>query len=188
MSPDAYPPARLDPATGALTGQGVTESTRTLAGLRGYFREEAVRASMPQEVVVYRVRAFEPIPEGRPGAICCATTSLEPGVVGDEYFLTRGHFHAAEDRPELEVAVRGRGVLVLMKPDGYTRVEWMGPGSLHHVPPSTAHLVVNVGVEPLVFESYWPSETGHDYEATAWRGFGLRVLRVDGRPRAVPAR
>ena len=49
---------------------------------------------MPQKKVVYTVKSYEPVSEGIPGAICCATTFLEPGMVGDEYFLTRGHFHA----------------------------------------------------------------------------------------------
>jgi glucose-6-phosphate isomerase len=176
----------LDPVTGALEGSGVKESRRTIAGVKGYFLDEAARAAMDQGRLAYRVQAYEPKPEGEPGAVCCATTFLEPGLVGDEYFLTRGHFHAADDRPELEVTVAGAGMLVLMTRDRRTWAEPMRPGSVHHVPPGTAHRVANVGDEPLVFVSYWPSETGHDYAAIVARGFGARVRRVNGQPALVP--
>jgi len=173
---------RLNPITGELSGEGITTSSRTIAGLAGYFKDESARAAMNQEQVVYRVQSFEPIPEGIPGGICCATTFLQPGRVGDEYFLTRGHFHANEDRPELEVTVSGEGFLVLMNENRETRVEEMRPGSVHHVPPRTAHRVANTGADPLVFISYWGSETGHYYETIQREGFGIRVLCIDAKP------
>jgi len=177
---------RLDPLTGVLQGAAVKESRRTLAGLTGYFRDEATRAAMDQDRLAYRVQAYEPKPEGERGAVCCATTFLEPGTVGDEYFLTRGHFHVNEDCPELEVTVSGSGLLVLMTADRRTRTEPMRAGSVHHVPPGTAHRVANTGDEPLVFVSYWPSETGHDYRTIIEDGFGARVRRIDGQPAIVP--
>ena len=176
----------LNPVTGLLAGAEVTESRRTVAGLQGYFRDEAARASMDQTTLAYRVVAFEPKPEGEEGAMCCATTFLEPGLVGDEYFLTRGHFHLNHDRAELEVTISGEGALVLMSEDRQTRIEMMRPGSVHHVPPRTAHLVANTGSGPLVFISYWPSETGHDYATVARDGFGVRMRKVNGVPVAVP--
>jgi len=176
----------LDPLTGVLDGPGVKESRRTLAGLTGYFRDEAARAAMDQGRLAYRVQAYEPQPEGERGAVCCATTFLEAGTVGDEYFLTRGHFHVKEDCPELEVTVSGTGVLVLMAVDRRTWTEPMRAGSVHHVPPGTAHRVANTGDGPLVFVSYWPSETGHDYRTIVEHGFGARVRRIGGEPVLVP--
>lgn len=174
----------LDPGTGHLSGPGVKESARVIGALRGYFADEAARLAMADRVA-YRVQAYEPKPEGEPGAVCCATTFLEPGLVGDEYFLTRGHFHVNEDRPELEVTVSGEGWLVLMTEDRQTRVEVMSAGSVHHVPPRTAHRVANVGNTPLVFVSYWASETGHDYQTIIDHGFSGRVRRINGAPALV---
>lgn len=175
----------LDPRTGRLSGFGVKESARTIGALQGYFADEAARAAVADRVA-YRVQAYEPKPEGEPGAVCCATTFLEPGLVGDEYFLTRGHFHVNADCPELEVTVSGEGWLVLMTEDRQTRVELMSAGSVHHVPPRTAHRVANIGSMPLVFVSYWASETGHDYQTIIDDGFSARVRRVDGLPALVP--
>jgi glucose-6-phosphate isomerase, archaeal len=178
---------RLNARTGVLEGDGVKDSVRTIAGLKGYYLDEAARAAMDQQRLAYRVQAYEPQPEGVPGAICCATTLLEPGLIGDEYCLTRGHFHAGEDRPELEVTVSGTGMLVLMSRDRRTWTERMTAGSVHHVPPGVAHRVANVGETTLVFVSYWPSETGHDYAGIIETGFGARVRRVNGEPALVPA-
>lgn len=178
-------PIHLEPE-GHLAGQEVTHSQRTIGGLAGYFTNETARAAMDQNTVVYRVEAYEPRPEGTEGAVCLATTFLEPGQVGDEYFLTRGHFHANQDRPELEVTISGRGLLVLMTRNRQTRTEEMAPGSVHHVPPGTAHRVANIGNEPLVFVSYWASETGHDYGAIQSDGFGVRIRCINGKPEIVP--
>ncbi|HSV74553.1 MAG TPA: glucose-6-phosphate isomerase family protein [Chthonomonadales bacterium] len=177
--------AGLDLSTGLLSGPEVVVSVRRLASLRDYVREPEVLDTMDADGEVYRVLAFEPAPEGVPGAVCCATTVLQPGRVGDEYFFTRGHYHAAEDRPELEVVVRGEGFLVLRGADTAAWYEPMLPGSVHHVPPGVAHRVANVGEEPLVFLSFWASETGHDYVAIARDGFGARVRCVGGRPALV---
>jgi glucose-6-phosphate isomerase, archaeal len=175
----------LDPITGRLSGPGVTESARTLGALAGVYRDEAAQAAMDQNRVIYRVQAWEPQPEGVEGAVCLATTFLEAGKVGDEYFMTRGHFHANQDRAELEVTISGEGALVLMTADRQTRIERMRPGSVHHVPPGTAHRVANTGGETLVFVSYWASETGHDYETIKRHGFGARVREVSGRAELV---
>jgi glucose-6-phosphate isomerase len=172
----------FDRATGALSGTGVKESRRTLAGLAGYYRDEIAWRAMDPDRLAYRVLAWEPVPEGEAGAVCLATTFLEPGLVGDEYFLTRGHFHAGEDRAELETTVAGEGCLILMDRARRTWSEPMAPGSVHHVPPGTAHRVVNTGDATLVFVSYWASETGHDYQTIADRGFGARVFCRNGRP------
>ena len=163
----------------------MTQSARTFGALKSYFADQAAAAELADRVA-YRVQAWEPKPEGEPGAVCCATTFLEPGLVGDEYVLTRGHFHVNADRPELEVTVSGEGWLVLMTEDRETRVEKMSAGSVHHVPPRTAHRVANVGDAPLVFVSYWASETGHDYQTIIDHGFSARVRRVHGGPALVP--
>ncbi len=175
----------LDPHSGHLSGAEITHSFRTIGALTGYFADEIARSAMDQDTIVYRVESYEPVPEGQAGAVCCATTFLSAGRVGDEYFMTRGHFHANQDRPELEVTVSGEGALVLMSTGRETIIERMRPRSVHHVPSGTAHRVANNGTETLVFISYWASETGHDYETIRLHGFGGRVLLVEGQPELV---
>ena len=175
----------IDLTSGRIGGKDVTTSARTIADLAGVFMDEAARAAMDQSFIAYRVESYEPQPEGTEGAVCCATTFLSPGSVGDEYFMTRGHFHANQDRPEMELTISGEGALILMSRDRRTWIEPLRPGSIHHVPPATAHRVANTGDEPLVFVSFWPSETGHDYETIRNHGFGARLRRVGGKPALV---
>ncbi len=170
----------FDAVTGHITGDGVDETVRKVKDLVGVFRNETARATLDQEQVLYRVEAFEPVREGIPGGVGLATTYLMPGQVGDEYFLTRGHYHINEDRPELEVTISGEGYLVLMDRDRNTHMEAMKPGSVHPVGPGVAHRVANTGSEPLVFVSYWASETGHDYATIREHGFSARVRNIDG--------
>jgi glucose-6-phosphate isomerase len=84
--------AIIDAKSGHLSGPEVTTSFRTVGGLAGYFADENARSAMDQDMIVYRVESYEPVPEGQSGAVCCATTFLAAGRVGDEYFMIRGHF------------------------------------------------------------------------------------------------
>jgi len=177
---------RIELPAGSITGPGATSGGRTLGELEGFFRDQAAWAAMDPEAQVYRVESFAPQPEGVPGAICCATTYLMPGDVAGEYFMTRGHYHADPDGPELEMCLSGEGALILMDEARHTRVEWMSPGSLHHVGPRTAHKAANTGSAPLVFVSFWASDLRHDYATIAKQGFSARLLRVQGKPVLLP--
>jgi glucose-6-phosphate isomerase len=67
-----------------------------------------------------------------------------------------------------------------MNENRQTRIEEMTPGSLHHIPPRTAHRVANTGAKPLRFIACWPSDAGYDYELIRTRGFSARLLAVNG--------
>lgn len=182
------PPAdtlvRVDFTDGSLGGP-VAELCRTVGDLAGLFVSEAARAALPQDTLVYRVQTYAPVPEGTRGGLFYGVTFLQPGRVGDEYFMTRGHFHAAGEAAEFYWCVRGEGVLLLMDRHRRCRAERMRPGSLHYVPGHTAHRTVNTGAEVLCVGACWPADAGHDYAAIAAEDFSARVLRVDGQPQVV---
>jgi glucose-6-phosphate isomerase len=164
-------------AGGTLSGP-VTELARTLGDLKGLFADEAARAALPQDRVVYRVQSYCPVPEGERGGLFFGATFLEPGLVGNEYFLTRGHFHANAEAAEYYWCVRGEGVLLLMDADRRCRAERLRPGSLHYVPGRTAHRTVNTGRELLCVGACWPADAGHDHARIAAEGFAARVVRT----------
>ena len=166
----------LNLQTGALTGNNVRKSARTIGQMQGLYADEAARAALPQDTVVYRTYWAEGEPEGTEGALLYGTTTLEPGVVGEEYFMTRGHFHALRNRAEFCLTISGQGALILMNEDRETRIEPMSPGSLHVAPGHTAHRVANTGTTPLTFLVVWPADCGHDYEEIERNGFSQRVL------------
>jgi glucose-6-phosphate isomerase len=158
----------------------VTE--RRLADLEGLFIE-AVGEQRGGELA-YRV--FEiPVPVSGSN-LASSTTVLEPGKVGDEYFMTKGHFHAKRERSEIYLGISGEGRLVMGSEDGEPRVEVMEPGSVNYVPGGWAHRSVNVGSAPLVFFAAYPADAGYDYATIEDEGFPVLVVERDGGPEVVP--
>ncbi len=168
-----------------LKGTGVTESVRVLGDLRGVFLDGDAFESMDLSKEIYRVSSFMPVSEGTPGGLYIGITYLASGKVGDEYFMTKGHFHTNTDSAEYYWGVKGDGMLILMDEERNVWAERMFPGSLHYIPARVAHRVANVGDSCLVFAASWPSDAGHDYETIAKYGFASRLLEVDGSPKLV---
>ena len=167
---------------GTVGGPGVETSAKTLGAIRGIFHDQQAAARLPAELELYRVNAYTPTPDGTEGGLFWGDTTIEPGVVGDEYFMTRGHFHSVRNRVQYYATVRGAGALVLMGEAGARRCEWMRTGALHYIPGHTAHRVANTGGVALVFTACWPSDAGHDYETIEREGFSGRVVERGGRP------
>ena len=175
-------------SSGALSGAPVRTSIKKLGQIRSLFRDSARTGEMDPDTVVYRVQYWQPVEEGTAGGLFWGTTVIEPGKVGDEFFMTHGHFHATRDRAEFYATVRGQGALILMDESGRTRFEAMMPGSVHYIPGATAHRVANTGEAELAFVACWPSDAGHDYAAIRASGFSARLRDVSGRPALIPER
>ncbi|MEK7358378.1 MAG: glucose-6-phosphate isomerase family protein [Bdellovibrionota bacterium] len=174
---------QVDLRTGLLSGNPeIQDIVRTLGDLKGIFRDEKLRSSLPQTTPIYSVQTFLPVKEGTEGALFWGTTFIEPGTIGGEYHMTKGHFHAKLDRTEFYMGVEGEGALILMDESGRTWWERMHPGSVHAIPGRVAHRVANTGKTRLSFLACWPSDAGHDYETIARDGFGGRLMDVDGVP------
>jgi len=173
-------PTLVDWATGVLTGAAIEDGVKTLGQLEGIFKDQAAWRGMDSATVVYRVQYWRPVADGTPGGVFWGATVLEPGRVGDEYFMTHGHFHAARDRAEIYATVKGEGALLLMDEAGVTTSQTMRPGTVHYVPGQVAHRVVNTGDEALTFLASWPSDAGHDYGSIKTKGFSRRMVLRDG--------
>ncbi|HEY0867313.1 MAG TPA: glucose-6-phosphate isomerase family protein [Fimbriimonas sp.] len=171
------PPVSSDLATGVLTGGPVSEDVRTIRDLKGVFFDENARSERSQDEVVYRVLSYQPVPQGTSGGLFFGTTFVSPGSVGEECFMTKGHFHAKAEASEYYWGVLGEGLLLLMDRDRSLKVEKVARGSVHFIPAFTAHRLVNTGAETLAVGACWPADAGHDYEAIARDGFGVRVLK-----------
>ena len=175
-------PTAVDWTTGALSGPGIEEGVKTLGQLDGLFHDQAAWQAMDPATEVYRVHYWKPVEEGSHGGLFWGATTLYPGRVGDEYFMTHGHFHANRDRAEIYATVRGNGALLFMNEAGETWSQEMRPGTVHYIPGNVAHRVVNTGNEPLTFLASWPSDAGHDYGSIRTTGFGKRMILKDGEP------
>jgi glucose-6-phosphate isomerase, archaeal len=166
--------------SGELSGERVQRFARAVKDMKGAFHDEKARQSLDQDTVIYRVESVCPVSEGNEGGLFWGTTFIEPGMVGDEYFMTKGHFHANRGRGEYYVTITGWGALILMDETRRTAFEPMHPGTLHYIPAHTAHRVANTGESVLAFCACWPSDAGHDYEAIALNGFSARLRKING--------
>ena len=119
---------------------------------------------------------------GTEGGLFWGLTMLQPGKVGDEYFMTHGHFHANRKRAEFYGTVSGNGMLIQMNLERKTWGEAMSPGSLHYVHGENAHRIANTGSDPLIVWACWPTDAGYDYEMIADQGFSARLVERDGKP------
>lgn len=159
---------------------------RRLSDMRGFYADSAAeQAAASADPLIYEVH-YAYVPQEVPGELGICSTIIHPGRIGDEYFMTKGHFHAQRDRAELYFGLRGRGMLVMETPDGQTHAQVMTPGTSAYVPPYWAHRTVNVGEEPFVFLACFPADAGYDYGTIAERGFGIIVVERDGSPAVVP--
>jgi glucose-6-phosphate isomerase, archaeal len=161
----------LDLASGRLDPERrVVE--RRLGDMRGMYLEPVDPAA--EDRVAYRVYEI-PVPT-ESGDVMSSTTVIEPGKVGAEFHMTKGHFHARRDRAEIYVGLNGEGRLVMATEDGRPAVEPMRRGSVNYVPGGWAHRSVNVGSEPLVFFAAYPADAGYDYGTIEAEGFPVLVV------------
>lgn len=175
----------FDGMTGELSGENVGLKIAKIGDLKGIFVDEDARAAMDQEQIAYRVQYYFPVPEGTAGGLFFGNTTILPGKVGDEYFMTKGHFHAKGDRGEYYWCIRGKGMLLFMDKNRKAWAEEMMPGSLHYMPAYVAHRTVNIGNVPMTFGACWPSDAGHDYNTILEQGFSARLMETEGKPKLV---
>ena len=167
---------------GKLSGNHVSESIKQLKELKNLFADEESRGLLDPDTIIYKVQVHTPVAAGQEGGLFFGTTFIMPGKIGNEYFMTQGHFHKMSNRAEYYWGIQGKGLLILMNRDRKCRVEEMYPGSLHYIPAETGHRVVNYHNKELAFGACWSSDAGYDYEEIRNHGFSVRVMEVDGDP------
>jgi len=176
-------PVELDLINYAMKGEPVINQIRKLKDLSGIFKDQEAFAQLNPETLVYSVQSRMPVAEGTRGGLFLGLSTIYPGKVGSEYFMTKGHFHAKSDRAEFYWGVQGKGMLILMDRERNTWAEEVYPGSLHYIGSEIAHRLANTGNENLLVGACWPSDAGHDYQEIAVNGFSARLLEVDGKPK-----
>ncbi|MEX0559042.1 glucose-6-phosphate isomerase family protein [Raoultella terrigena] len=172
MNPVFFQPPQVAWASGLFSDGPLLRKSTRIADLIGVFADERTRLTMAGDRVVYEVEMLDTSSE--PGALYTGVTHLYPGKVGDEFFMTRGHFHARREQGEVYFGLRGSGLL-LQNERGETRLEQVFAGSVHVIPGYSAHRLINTGADTLSALAVWPAAAGHDYAALDG-GFRLRIV------------
>lgn len=186
MNPTAPRPAVV---TDFSLTTGLSQSKKPLqrrmsAMVGMYADQEAERRLAEADVLVYEFFDMG-VPES-PGEVAYGTSITYPGKVGDEYFMTKGHFHSVLDTAEIYYCLRGRGLMMMENPEGDVQWEELTPGKGVYVPGRYAHRSINTSPdEPLITFFAFPGHAGHDYGTIESKGFRKIVVERDGVPAVV---
>jgi glucose-6-phosphate isomerase len=180
--------ATLDLRSGALWPASHVVTCR-LSDMSGRYanqnaEKELLRSSDP---LIYRADEIV-APETR-GELHTSVTVIFPGKVGDEYFMSKGHYQVDDAATKVYLAISGSGYLLMQNGQGDTMEVAMVPGTIAYCAAGWAQRTVNVGSDPFAYFKYWPADGGHDYDRVVNEGgFLKRVVERDGRPTIISAK
>jgi len=159
---------------------------RRLSAMAGMYANEAARAAMEAEddQLVYEFHDMG-LPE-KEGEIAFGTSIVYPGKVDDEYFMTKGHFHAILATAEVYYCLRGHGYMLMENPEGDWEAQELTPGCVVYVPERYAHRSINTGAdEPLITFFAFRADAGHDYGTIETKGFRKLIVERGGKPEII---
>jgi glucose-6-phosphate isomerase len=173
------------PLTGGVPSEYDNKISRRLSSMKGMYQDAAAYQQLseadPPLYEVYEIRRPE-----NSGEVLHGVTVLHPGKVGNEYFMTKGHFHRVLETGEVYYCLHGQGYLVMETPEGDTDIQEFNPGDVVYVLPRWAHRTVNTSPdEDLIFLFTYPGHAGHDYGTIEQKGFRKLVVEQDGSPTIV---
>src|SRR5689334_812016 len=83
-----------------LEGNKIERIDRRIKNLKDIFFDKAALEKLNPEIIVYEVESYLPVALNTEGGLFYGITYIHPGVVGNEYFMTKGHFHKIRNRGE----------------------------------------------------------------------------------------
>ncbi|MEX1307920.1 MAG: glucose-6-phosphate isomerase [Eubacteriales bacterium] len=154
---------------------------RMLSQMQGMFADDVetermVAKSNPMVYEFYELGAPE-----KPGDLAFGTSITYPGKVGDEFFMTKGHFHTILDTAETYFCISGHGYMLLENPEGDWKVQELTPGVAAYVPPRYAHRSINIGDTPFATFFTFRGDAGHDYGTIETKGYRKLVIEKNGK-------
>jgi glucose-6-phosphate isomerase len=170
---------------GGLSKRAVS-TKRSLSQMKGMFAdasayEKAVQAGDPLIYEFYELGAPE-----TPGDLAFGSSITYPGKVGNEYYMTKGHFHTILETAEVYYTLSGEGFMLLENPEGDTSLQPLSPGNALYVPPRYAHRTINTGEVPLVTFFVFRGDAGHNYGAIETKGYRKLVVEgPEGKPKMI---
>ena len=150
-----------------------------------YYDQDTVKALIDEEdPLVYEIFYYSyPASKSNWGV---GVSRIKSGTIGDEYYMTKGHFHERDDQPEVYICTKGTGFLLMETADGDFQAHEFNPGVVSHIPGHWSHRVVNTGTEDLSYIGVYSLSAGHVYEQVLERGFAQIIVDRDGKPVFLP--
>src|SRR5262245_22573453 len=125
---------------GFLSGSFIPEQydnhiQRHLSAMRGQYADTTAYESMLKEGDTLLYEVYELVRPQVAGELLHGISIVHPGKVGDEYFMTKGHFHKVLETGEIYYCLQGQGVMVMETPEGEWCVQKFSPGEVLYVLP-----------------------------------------------------
>jgi glucose-6-phosphate isomerase len=157
-------------------------NVRKLSYMKGMFLDaESERLNLEGKDPVIYSFSEKVLPE-EPGHLQIALTTIHPGKIGEEYFMTKGHYHTVAGTSEVYLGLEGKGCLLMQTVDGdFDKIDIL-PGVLAYIPPYWGHRMVNTGNTPFIFFAVYPGNAGHNYGAIEKSGFVKILVDRNGSP------
>lgn len=180
--------ATLDLRSGALWPPSHVVTCR-LSDMAGRYADRAAEQELLNQSDPLIYRADEILAPETRGELHTSVTVVFPGKVGDEYFMSKGHYQVDIAAVKVYLAVSGTGYMLMQNAKGDTMEVPMAPGTIVYCAAGWAQRTVNVGNDPFAYFKYWPADGGHDYERVVREGgFLKRVVERNGRPQVIDAK
>jgi glucose-6-phosphate isomerase, archaeal len=170
----------IDLKSGAMR-KAKNHLVRRASDMKGHYANKKALDSLISKGNPVHYEVFEvPVPETY-GHLMYCISKLLPGKVGDEFFMTKGHYHDVIETGEIYLCLRGEGFMLMKTADGKCKAEKMSRGKMVYVPPFWAHRSVNTGKEPLISFCVYNAEAGHNYGDIETEGFPKRIRTRKGK-------
>lgn len=167
-----------------MSGQKKT-TQRLLADMKGMFADETARSQM---AAAHNELVYEFYELGLPetaGDLLFGTSITYPGKVGNEYFMTKGHFHTILETAEVYYCLSGTGYMLMENPEGDWAAQEMASGQAVYVPKRYAHRSINSGTTPLITFFVFRADAGHDYGTIETKGYRKLIVERNGKPEII---
>jgi glucose-6-phosphate isomerase len=166
---------RFDEETMELTGFKGKRDVRKLEDMRGMFME-------PDEGIkdlYYMFRGVDSF-----DSIRYDVTALLPGMVGEEYIKTKGHYHP-DAYPEVYEVMKGKAFYLLQRSDDFESVDDVilveaEERDIVVIPPHYGHVTVNRGDGVLIMSNLVSSRFSSVYEPYERKKGAAYYITVDG--------
>jgi glucose-6-phosphate isomerase len=164
-----------------LSKSGAESSKRYVSSMRGMYADEAATEELissgdPLVYEFYEMGAPE-----KDSDLAFGSSITYPGKVGNEYFMTKGHFHTVLETAEVYYCLSGEGYMLLESPEGDWSAQPLKPGVMVYVPPRYAHRSINTGSVPMVTFFCFRGDAGHDYGTIETKGYRKLLVEKDGK-------
>ena len=102
--------------------------SRRLSAMKGQFSDQQAYETLleREDAQVYEVYEI-PRPEVA-GELRHGVSVVHPGKVGEEFFMTKGHFHAELETAEVYYCLQGEGMMIMETAEGDCSIEQIHAG------------------------------------------------------------